>query len=154
MFLTVKLLQVANNQGFTLIEVLVVLSIKILLISLFISVTYDELTQTKMDAFFDELKSDVDLVQSHNYQTDHYYELIFNKNSYKLTKNTSNQFINIKERSYPEGVTVETRNFKRVIYQKNGTFKTPGRVIFKENNQKSHELIFPFGKGGFYIVSS
>src|SRR5699024_12599493 len=106
----VKLLQVANNQGFTLIEVLVVLSIKILLISLFISVTYDELTQTKMDAFFDELKSDVDLVQSHNYQTDHYYELIFNKNSYKLTKNKSNKFINIKEESDNDGVIVKIHN--------------------------------------------
>lgn len=143
-----------NNKGFTLIEVLVVLSIKLLTILLIVSLTYDDLTETKMDVFFAELKSDVDLVQSHNYQTDNFYEIIFNKNSYKLTKNTSNQFINIKKRSYPEGVTVETRNFKRVIYQKNGTFKTPGRVIFKEDNQRSHELIFPFGKGGFYIVSS
>ncbi len=143
-----------NNKGFTLIEVLVVLSIKLLTILLIVSLTYDDLTETKMDVFFAELKSDVDLVQSHNYQTDNFYEIIFNKNSYKLTKNTSNQFINIKKQSYPEGVTVETRNFKRVIYQKNGTFKTPGRVIFKEDNQRSHELIFPFGKGGFYIVSS
>lgn len=143
-----------NNQGFTLIEVLVVLSIKFLIILLIVSLTHDDLTETKMDVFFAELKSDVDLVQSHNYQTDNFYELIFNKSSYKLTKNTSNQFILMKEHSYPDGVTVEIRNFKRINYQKNGTFKTPGRVIFKENNQRSHELIFPFGKGGFYIVSS
>jgi|GEM_PF-4377314 len=142
-----------NNHGFTLIEVLVVLSMKLVIILLFITISYDNLTETKMDVFFAELKSDVDFVQSHNFQTDNFYEIVFNKNNYKLTQNQSNEFILIKEQNYPDDVTVELRNFNRINYKKNGTFKTPGRIIFKEGNKKHHELIFPFGKGGFYIVS-
>ncbi len=60
----------------------------------------------------------------------------------------------IKEKEYPDNLSVETRVFKTVKFQHNGTFKTPGRIIFKETNKKTYELIFPFGKGGFYIVSS
>src|SRR5699024_4960062 len=135
-----------NNHGFTLIEVLVVLSMKLVIILLFITISYDNLTETKMDVFFAELKSDVDFVQSHNFQTDNFYEIVFNKNK-------SNECILIKEQNYSDDVTVELRNFNRINYKKNGTFKTPGRIIFKEGNKKHHELIFPFGKGGFYIVS-
>lgn len=145
-----------NQKGFTLIEVLVVLSIKLLIIFLIVPLAYENLTKTKMDVFFAELKSDIDLVQSHNYQKNNFYELSFTKGSYKLTKNLSNDIILIKEKSYPEDVTIESRIFKSVIYQNNGTFKTPGHIIFKEGKgkKKSHTLIFPFGKGGFYIVPS
>ncbi len=141
-----------SNKAFTLVEVLVVLAIKLIIILLIIPLGYSNLTKTKMDVFFDELKSDVDLVQSQNFRTNDFYELTFNPNSYKLIKNSTNELI--KERSYPENVTVETRVFQSIIYQKNGTFKTPGRVIFNEGKKRKHELIFPFGKGGFYIVSS
>src|SRR5699024_10520017 len=125
-----------NNHGFTLIEVLVVLSMKLVIILLFITISYDDLTETEMDVFFAELKSDVGFVQSHNYQTDNFYEIIFDKNNYKYTHNQSNQFILIKEQSYPDDVTVELRNFNRTNYKKNGTLKTPGRIIFKEGNKK------------------
>lgn len=142
----------SNQKGFTLIEVLVVLGIKLLIILLIIPLAYENIAKTEMEVFFAELKCDVDLVQSHNYQTNDFYELTFNKKSYKLIKNSTNQLI--KEKSYPGGVTVDKRVFESVIYQNNGTFRTPGRIIFKEENKRSHELIFPFGKGGFYIVSS
>src|SRR5699024_9256575 len=99
-----------NNHGFTLIEVLVVLSMKLVIILLFITISYDDLTETEMDVFFAELKSDVDFVKSHKYQTDNYYEIIFDKNNYKLTQSQSIQFILIKEQSYPDDVTVELRN--------------------------------------------
>lgn len=148
----VKFLLVNKEKGFTLIEVLVVLGINLLIIMLIIPLAYKDLTQTKMDVFFAELKSDVDLAQSHNFQTDDFYELTFNKKSYKLIENSTSRLI--KERSYPESVRVEERNFKSVIYQNNGTFKTPGRVLFKDGNKRSYEIIFPFGKGGFYIVST
>src|SRR5699024_11169155 len=142
-----------NNHGCTLIEVLVVLSMKLVIILLFITISYDNLTDMKMYVFFALLKSAVYFVQSHNFQTDHFYEIVCNKNNYKLTQNQSNEFILIKEQNYPDDVTVELLNFNRINYKKNGTFKTPSRIIFKEDNNKHHELIFPFGKGGFYIVS-
>src|SRR5699024_10305365 len=160
-----------NNHGFTLIEGLVGLSMKLVIILLFITISYDNLTETKMDVFFAELKSDVDFVQSHNFQTDNFYEIVFNKNSYKLTQNQSNEFILIKEQNYPDDVTAELRNFNSINYNKNGIFKTydrilysegnrmnaiiitPDHIIFKECNKKHQQLIFPFGKGGFYIVS-
>src|SRR5699024_6971714 len=110
-------------------------------------------TETKMDVFFAELKSDVDVVQSHNLQKDNFYEIVFNKNNYKLTQNQSNEFILIKEQNYPDDATVERRNFNHINYKTNSTIKTPGRIIYKEGNNKHHELIFPLGKGGFYIVS-
>src|SRR5699024_8138545 len=132
---------------------LVVLSMKLVIILLFITISYDALTETKMDVFFADLKSDVDLVQPYNYQTDNFYEIIFDKNNYKLTQNQSNQFILIKEQRYPDDVTVEIRNVNRINYKKNGTLKTPGRIIFKEGNKNHHQLIYPVGKGGFYIVS-
>ena len=110
-----------SNKAFTLIEVLVVLGIKLLIILLIIPLGYSNLTKTKMDVFFDELKSDVDLVQSQNFRANDFYELTFNKNSYKIIKNSTNQ--RIKERSYPDNVTVETRVFKSIVFQKNGTFK-------------------------------
>lgn len=140
-----------NNSGFTLIEVLVVLSIKVIMIILIAPVMYQNLTKTSIDVFFDELKSDVNYVQSENYLTDDFFELRFNKRGYKIIKNSTQQLI--KEKEYPDILTVETRVFNSVIFQNNGTFKTPGRVIFKEGNKKTYELIFPFGKGGFYIVS-
>src|SRR5699024_7672198 len=96
-----------NNHGFTLIEVLVVLSMKLVIILLFITISYDDLTETEMDVFFAELKSDVDFVQSHNYQTDNFYQIIIDKNNYKLTQNQSNQFILIKEHSYTDDVNVD-----------------------------------------------
>lgn len=113
---------------------------------------YQNLTKTTTDVFFDELKADINLVQSKNYLTDDFYELTFNNRSYKIIKNSTQQMI--KENGYPDNLTVETRVFKTVKFQHNGTFKTPGRIIFKEGNKKTYELIFPFGKGGFYIVSS
>lgn len=142
-----------SEKGFTLIEVLVVLGINLMIILLIVPFAYNDLTKTKLDVFFAELKSDVDLVQSHNFQTEDFYKLTFNKSSYKLTKSSNNDLILVKEKSYPEGITVEMHDFTSVKYQKNGTIIKPGRVIFREENKK-HELIFPFGKGGFYIVSS
>lgn len=141
-----------SNQAFTLIEVLIVLSIKLLIILLIIPIGYSQVKKTEVNVFFDELKSDVEHVQSKNYKTNDFYELTFNKTSYKIIKNSTNQLI--KNRDYPTDLTVETRVFKSIVFQKNGTFKTPGRVIFIEGEKIRHELIFPFGKGGFYIVSS
>lgn len=150
----VKFLQInQDNQesAFSLIEVLVVLAIKVIMLTLIAPVIYSQITDSKLDYFFEELRSDINLVQSENYLTDDFYELTFYQESYKLVKNSTQQLI--KENKYPDNVTIETRVFSSIVYQHNGTFKTPGRVIFYQGKKK-YELIFPFGKGGFYLVVS
>src|SRR5699024_12460923 len=97
---------------------------KLVIILLFITISYDNLTETTMDVFFAELNSDVDFVQSHNYQTDNFYEIIFDKYNYKLTQNQSNQFILLTEQSYHHDVIDELRNFNHINYKINGKIKT------------------------------
>lgn len=147
----VKFLQIKEASAFSLIEVLVVLAIKVIMLILIAPMIYSQLTDSKLEGFFEELRGDINLVQSENYLTDDFYELTFYEESYKLVKNSTQQLI--KERRYPANVTVETRVFSSIVYQHNGTFKTPGRVVFYQGKKK-YELIFPFGKGGFYIVVS
>src|SRR5699024_12292287 len=113
--------------------------------------SYDNLTERKMDVFFAELKSEVDFVQSHNFQTDNFYEIVFNKNNYKLTQNQSTEFILIKEQNYSDDDTVDLLTFNRINYRKNRTFKITGRIIIKVDNKIHHELIFTLVKVGYYI---
>lgn len=146
------LLKLLNEKGFTLIEVLIVLSINLMIIVLIIPIHLNLMNEKTDDLFLSELAADIALVQSKNYNKRHIVELVFKENEYVIiNRSTSKQIF---KRIYPLNIKVEPRVFDHVAYQHNGTFKTPGRIRFyNEIDDYTFELIFPFGKGGFYLAT-
>lgn len=143
--------RIKNNPqaGFTLTELLMVLSI--ISIVLFIAVGFadNSLENIEMNNFIQVFESDVLYTQNASLGTRKNIRIIFRDYYYTIIHEDT--AINDIRRDYPsrfKGINV-TQN--RIAFSNGGTLLNPSTIKFRTGRQ-NYNLVFPLGKGRYYIA--
>lgn len=140
--------QMTDQHGFTLLEVLFVLSIWSLLIFLSIPFIFSPIDSQTEKQFFQTLESDLLLIQSWSHGTTlNNGSITFNTESYTLR--LLGEEDKIVTRDYPHGWRTDERTYKRISF-KDGTIRQPGTILL-QSAEDDFKIIFPLGKGRGYV---
>lgn len=137
-----------DERAFTLYELILVLTI----ISSFTFIFLPELSksykQLKLQSFIHQLYSDVLYLQNNQYNNLSYQFINFDQNAYyiKIVENSKSKMI---KRNYPEGLRLYSSK-PRIEFNVVGNIKQP-QTLTLFYGEEHYELVFPFGKGRFYV---
>jgi competence protein ComGD len=142
-----------QNQGFTLIEILLVLAIFITILSVSVPLTLTVKESVEKKQFFSTLEEDVLYMQSlaitsskkiylYVYPYTDYYEL--------RHAGLNNLF---RRRVIPKHLTIRGGSFKNPFFFNSlGTPSKPGTFYVDTNDNQTYRVTFPFGRGRFYVT--
>lgn len=137
-----------NNNGFTLLEMLFVLSITSVILFLIPPFNHHIAESLKKEQFFTIFQSDVLYIQQMRSTTESTIRIRFFNDYYAVYQEDSR----IIKRDYPRGWNVDTRGERNLEFKRFGTLLSPRTIVFKTKQKNEYHLIFPLGKGRFYIV--
>ncbi|MDQ0256286.1 competence protein ComGD [Evansella vedderi] len=142
--------QIHKNNGYTLIEMLLVL----LLISSILLIVIPNFTKSvhskNVDYFFEQLEKDLYESQMTAMTDGVIIRFVF---SPTLNNYTIRHGVTIVEtRTFPEGLTVKigTLGYNDLRFLPTGTISSPGSLVFNYKNDR-YVLVFQFVRGRFYI---
>ncbi|CDO01904.1 ComG operon protein 4 [Oceanobacillus picturae] len=135
-----------KEDGFTLIEMLMVLGIISTLVLLAFPLQFNVLKEQEEKQFLKTLASDVLYIQQRSTLTSGMNRITFNENSYRITVDGRPSM----NRAYPKGLTIDTRTDRNITFNYNGNIKNP-RTLYLVSSLNSYRMVFPFGKGRFYL---
>lgn len=138
----------ANQNGFTLMEMLIVLSIVSLLFLILPSINIKSLENQQDKQFLETFKFDVLYVQNMStlVTTDKAYIRIY-KDHYKIRQKDKI----IAERPYPKGLSINHAGHGDIRFHEKGTFIYP-RTMIITTRHAVYKAVFQPGKGRFYIA--
>jgi competence protein ComGD len=146
----VLLRQMANKNGFTLIEMLLVLSIVSILSLLSVTWSLSAISKQEREQFINTLENDTLYIQQvtsikgsveqRPYITfkEDFYTIYFTKRRKPIIRN------------YPSGVRIDTRKHQYLKFEQNGNIHQPRSMDLFMGDER-YKIIFPFGKGRFYL---
>ncbi len=123
-----------NNKGFTLIEVLLVLSIVFVISSsiLFVSTSY--IQKNSLQLFMNQFKLDVYHIQSLSISNSIYSTLVFDDTGTSYTTRKS-FYEPIVKRTFPSGVSLSKKSgLTEIAFHPNGSVVKFGTLIFNTPN--------------------
>lgn len=136
-----------EQEGFTLLEILFVLSAFALLFLLIPPLPIGKYESFQEKQFLDTLRMDVLYIQSHsNKSPENNLFIRFYEKRYEI-RSGHNTLIEV--RPYLPDMTLDTRGNNVLSFNENGTFLSP-RTIRMDTGSKQYEIVFPFGKGRFH----
>lgn len=138
-----------NQQGFTLIEILVVLSLFTILLTLIFPISYSLLENKTEEKVLELFQYDILFLQNQSVANgrEDYLRMVFSKDGYTIT-DTKNELFT---RRLPEDWEIDTRTLNYISFKHNGTTRYSGTIeIISPNNR--YTVTFPIGKGRGYIV--
>ncbi|TFB23812.1 type II secretion system protein [Filobacillus milosensis] len=144
-------LLVRNQKGYTLIEMLIVLMIVMMITTISIIFFKVDQPEDPVKQFLDSFEKDIFFMQQYSVTNQKSLSLIFNRseNYYYITDIQGNTKLII--RHYNPQIKVDLYSFSVPFrYNTTGLPLNPGSffVIYKN---KAYKVIFPFGKGRFYV---
>lgn len=134
-----------NMDGFTLMETLISLSILLLLLVITAPFIFQQFDRFQVKQFLHLFESDVLFAQNNAiggvgrtsvYFDQEYYIVL--DGQYKLI-----------ERTYPKDVSVRATT-RRITFNASGNIIDP-KTINIDHLEKRYQIVFPFGKGRFYV---
>lgn len=139
----------AKHNGFTLLELLIVLSIWSLLVLLSVPILVKNLDEQEIQQFFKVFEHDVLYIQyvattSANKEA----SIHFGNGYYTVRNGSTNQSI---RRDFPSNWKIDTRSIQYISFNNKGTIRQAG-TIEVETNQSNYSVVFPLGKGRGYVV--
>lgn len=140
-----------NQNGFTLTEVLLVLTAFLVLLSFGFTIPVKTIQQHEVSQFLTRFQQDILYLQEWNMyeEISAYMTIDPSKHQYSIRKNWTGDIII--QREIPEYMNIDLRTLKQPIYYtSNGTIKNPGVLMISAGNT-SYKITFPFGKGRSYI---
>ncbi|QOR65505.1 type II secretion system protein [Cytobacillus suaedae] len=141
-----------NQRGFTLIEILLVLTV----LSVITSVSFLQLKPVveakKIQSFFQTLEND--LLFAQNYAMSHsesvYVYFMDHEFHYKVLVGSSKR--EVLRRNYSNNITIPYNNLTHgVIYLSNGNLSKSGTILFDIKGEV-YKITFLLGKGRFYVT--
>ncbi|MFD1850617.1 competence type IV pilus minor pilin ComGD [Oceanobacillus bengalensis] len=134
------------RNGFTLVEVLFVLTILSILLLFTPKPNLTSLNNIHVQQFFKVLQSDVLYAQTLTPTSKYNIRIRFYADKYVVYDDN----IILETRNYPKGLSVDTRTNDTFEFSNAGTIKNPRAIIFATKDVE-YRIVFPFGKGRFYI---
>jgi len=141
-----------NRNGFTLLEVLIVLGIISFIILLSIPISFKIIETHQEKNFIEMFEFDLLYIQSLAITTTkENVRIVIDKDQYKIVKGERDSLISI--RTIPENIHINTRLRPIISFDENGRIRDPnkGRIEI-ETKQSKYIVIFPLGKGRCSIV--
>ncbi len=139
-----------NEHGFTMIELLIVLTIWSVLLLIVVRVPTKQIYVQQEKAFLNTFQMDVLYVQSISMGAgDKNIKIVFKDDRYEIVKGTNNSLI--KKRSIPESFKMKFGTFHQVSFDQYGRIPKGGRFDI-ETPYTNYQVIFPLGKGRCYII--
>jgi len=137
-----------NKNGFSLIELLVVLSMLSIILFIAVPFSYSMIERQQTQQFLNLLESDVFFVQNQSFATYETARLIFRDDHYIVFVNLNDEQPKI--RYYPKHIQVNHDKNNRITFSNNGYYSSPNTISMSVSGKK-YNLIFPLGKGRYYI---
>lgn len=139
-----------KNDGYTLVELLIVLAIVSMVTLLGLRVSTASLHKQYENHFFTTLTQDVRYAQnmSMNDKTAD-VRIHFNPTSYRVV--SGQQGFTSFTRDLPAGWRIRTSNFTIVSFTPSGSLKYSG-TVYIESPHKQFKVVFPLGKGSYYVT--
>ncbi|WP_188633613.1 competence type IV pilus minor pilin ComGD [Lentibacillus kapialis] len=135
-----------NSNGFTLLEVLFVLSVLSVLILIAVPIQASVLDKQTEANFLETLEMDILYTQSLSYNSRSRYQLFFPDQTHYVIK----KYGTILERKVPEGWSIKKRTLPTISFNREGTIRKPGTMtIYTQTTQ--YNLVCPLGKGRCYF---
>jgi len=137
-----------KQNGFTLLEILIVLGIVSVLILLSSPLYFSSLDKQQETQFLETLKFDVLYSQSLSISSSHQATVIeFTESDYTIRDRTNKTLI---RRNVPSGSSIDYRTSRQISFNNHGTVRKPGTITLKTKHDK-YKIVFPLGKARCYI---
>src|SRR5699024_4900311 len=140
-------LRCQNNPGFTLVELLYVLSLVSVMSLLTVPILNKSYDRVQIKLFFQVLEEDTLYIQNTAFSEKTEMQLTFtdDKDNIKRGKHT------ILSRKLAKALHFRGISYNKIIYNKKGKVETPRTITFYESSGQKYKVIFPFGTGREYI---
>lgn len=138
-----------EKNGFTLIEILFVLTITSILTLIGGKLSFITLHKQYEQHFLNTLTDDIRYIQNlsiSDIQTD--ARIYFEPTQYKVTSSqiSSPDYT----RTLPKGWEIKRRTFRTITFNSNGTLRNAG-TIYIQTPYAEFKVVFPPGKGSYYV---
>lgn len=138
-----------KSDGFTLIEVLVVLSIWSVIILLLVPISSKQIEVQQEKRFFETFEFDILYMQRLSMMTKEDVRLRFYKDRYHILKGHKDPTILV--RDMPPNWKINMRDYISISFDENGRMRNPITIVITTTNA-SYNIVFPLGKGRYYVV--
>lgn len=138
-----------EKNGFTLVEVLIALSIVGVMLLLIIPLNNGFLEREKEKQFINEFTSDMLFMQAHSRTilSAIKYQYYPDQRKYTIYKDGGKPLL---EKTIPNGWEIDMRTINEIQYSHNGNISKPGTIALK-TKRHTYKFIFSLGKGRFRI---
>lgn len=136
-----------KEQGFTLLEVLFVLSIISIVLVLSAPLHVETLEKQQGRQFLNTFESDVLYIQNKSMNTGKTVDMVFRENHYSIRVGLRTE----KQRSLPPGWEIDASAIPVLSFNSSGTIRWPGTIHFYSKHA-AYDVVCPLGKGRCYIV--
>lgn len=141
--------KVNKINGFTLLEMLIVLGVWSVLLLLVTPLVYTGVQQQQEETFLETFEFDLLYMQRLSTLTKDYVRFGLREDKYVILQGISDK--PILERDIPPGWNINLRSLKAISFDQNGRVRKP-ITIFITTNHSKYNVIFPLGKGRAYVV--
>lgn len=142
--------KIVKQAGFTLLELLIVLSIWSMLLLLAVPITFNTLNHMKEQQFLNTFKHDVLYTQS--LALINYNDLVrlrIREDHYEIISGNVNTLNKV--RPIPDNWHFYKNSMNDISFTKNGTIRDAGQLTLT-TPLSTYQIVFPPGKGRCYIV--
>lgn len=141
-----------KKNGFTLLELLIVLSIWSIITALSVPILFNNLEKVEERQFLETFKHDVLYIQYlATSAVDRHVQIRVNNGNYEIIDGSINKSRPIIKREFPTDWEIDMRTVKRISFNENGTIRHAGTISIKTKHT-NYSIVFPPGKGRCYIV--
>ncbi|WP_338750071.1 competence type IV pilus minor pilin ComGD [Bacillus sp. FJAT-52991] len=142
---------VRNQQGVSMIEMLMVLSIFLIILAAAIIPFPKMLDSMEKEKFIDQLQADLYLAQSHAISKQEIVnvQLLTTRDSYRMKTMTAPSTVLV-QRKFPDSIRHLDGSLQEIWFLPNGNTNRFGTMLFKYKDGYI-KVVFQIGKGRFYV---
>jgi len=137
-----------KRNGFTLFELLIVLSLLSIITLIAISLSFDFIKKQQTKHFLELLHSDIFFVQNQSFLGTYRPTLNFRDGNYVIIQYFNDPVGIVRE--YPAHITFRHNENNKISFKVNGNYEEPKSIRFNVDGE-DYKLTFPFGKGRGYV---
>jgi competence protein ComGD len=142
----------ANRNGFTLLEMMIVLFVFFIIISISFFRIEPLINKHKIQSFFSQFEKDILFAQQYAISHSESIKLILypDDNMYEIRSGGDGRLI--LHRTYDRNITIQLTTLgTNIIFRSNGNITKSGSLIVKHASQ-NYLVVFLLGKGRFYVT--
>lgn len=138
-----------SRNGFTLLEVLIVLFMWSFLVLLIAPFHFSHIETQQEDSFFETFAYDVLYTQSLSTTTKDYIQINLYEDRYTIRRGYKGEVL--LTRNIPSDWVIKAKVFHTISFDDKGRIRMPG-TFFIQTKDDEYSVVFPFGKGRYHVV--